>query len=205
MNDGTLQRVVDTRIDGLVISTAPTGTSPPLSAFARITMSGSISVVVGSEKLARAIHSRLDFVGNEQRSVLAAKFLCIPKIVGLRETNSRFALNRLNEERSESPRFQQISKSLQVAKRDSVRTLQHRSKSIAPELVTHERQRTAGESMKCAVGVDQVCASRKRPRKLDRGFHAFASRTGKESLPDHSAGDLQSRSASVPAECGTWL
>src|SRR5208283_5762626 len=75
-----------------------------------------------------------------------------------------------------------------------------RAKPGAPELVTHQRQSTASQSMKPALGVQKISPAGGRSGKLDGRFHAFAAGAGKENPAQLAAGQLAQPLGEYPGQ-----
>ena len=78
--------------------------------------------------------------------------------------------------------FSSRSSVVQVAERDCGGFRQKRSETLAPELVAHQRKRSAGEPVKRMFGRKDAGALGVGSRELDGGFHPFASRRSEERL-----------------------
>ena len=142
-----------------LISTAPTGTNPPDSAFARITMSGSTLKAVRGQERSGAVHAGLHFIQNEERAVPAAEFLGGEQVVRVRNADTAFGLHRLHDERRELVRGQVPLQFDEIAERDALRAGQHGAEARAPERVAHQRERTAGQAVERTLGIKQSVAA----------------------------------------------
>jgi hypothetical protein len=65
----------------------------------------------------------------------------------------------------------------------------HGAEAFLPEGVSHQRERTAGEAVKCSLGVDDAVAASEGAGELDGGLDAFAPGTAEEGLGEMRAGE----------------
>src|SRR5487761_2547537 len=100
-----------------------------------------------SQERPGSVETGLDLVEHQQRPVAAAERLRPGEIIWRRNPNSGFALDWLQDKCRDGPCGKLPFERLNVAERDRFRVRQEGSESSLPELVRHERERAAGQSM----------------------------------------------------------
>src|ERR1700694_3374886 len=108
--------------------------------------------------------------------------MCGTKILRRRHLNARFRLNWFYDESGETLAGEFPLKRVHVIERNRFGFGKKRSKSIAPERVSHERQRAAGQAMEGAVCVEQPSSSRMSAREFNRRFDPFTACTSEKDL-----------------------
>ena len=101
----------------LRVSTAPTGTWPPESAFAKQHHVGLDAPVLDREEAAGAAEAGLDLVGDEQRAVLAAELGAPREVVVGRHVHA-LALDRLDDEGRDLARRERALERGEIVERD---------------------------------------------------------------------------------------
>jgi len=161
--------------------------------------------VVGCEEPAGAVHAGLHFVEDEQRAISRTELLRFAQIIAVRQPNAGFGLYWFHEKRRALVCRQLPFERGEVVERNGECVRQHRAELAAPEIVAHQRESAAGESVKRAVGVDQPGLAGGGARELDGAFDALASGAGEKRLAQPTAGESAQRFARSPARSGTWL
>src|SRR6266576_3167879 len=95
------------------------------------------------------------------------------KILRRRHPDARFRLNRFYDESGETLAGEFPLKRVHVIERNRFGFGKEWSKSLAPERISHERERAAGQAMEGAVCIEQPCSSRMSAREFNRRFDPF--------------------------------
>jgi hypothetical protein len=111
----------------------------------------------------------------KKRPVAAAERLSGPQIFRIRNAHSGFRLNRLDNERSETPRFQLTFQRVDRTEGNDRCFRQQRAESFSPEFVAHQRQGAAGEAMKRMLGSKYSRPMGMGASEFNGSLHAFTS------------------------------
>src|SRR2546421_553006 len=103
-----------------------------------------------SEHFSGAAQTSLDFIGNQKRPVLPAKFLRAREEISLRSL-AAFALNRFNYKRGNVARTQLSIQLVDVVERDArVETFHQRTESFGETVAAHQRERADAQTVERA-------------------------------------------------------
>jgi hypothetical protein len=153
----------------------------------RIRRFGSRAEMMSREERACAEHACLHFIEHQQRSVSRAQFPRFVKVRRVGQSNARFGLNRFDKERGETFRGQLGGERGEIVEGDSHGVGEHGAELPAPEIVSHQRKRAAGEAMESSVGIEQPVAACGGAGELDGALHAFTAGAGEEGLTQSAA------------------
>jgi hypothetical protein len=133
-----------------------------------------------AEHFSGASKSGLHFVGNEERAILAAKFLRPRKEIRPRGL-AALALNGLDHERGHVTCAKLSIQFIDVVERHPrIETLHQRTESFGETFAAHQRKRTETESVECTGERDRAFSSSRGPGKFQRALHRFRAGVAKE-------------------------
>jgi hypothetical protein len=137
-----------------------------------------------------AVKSGLHFIQHEQSAIAPAQGLRLFQVFTVGDTHSGLNLYRLHDESSKAFGRKLGRKLLRCAKGDHLDVRKHRTESILPERIRHERECSASESMEGALGRKHRDATGMGPGEFDRCLDSLAAGTGEERFGELSSGQL---------------
>ena len=154
------------------------------------------------EERAGAEHAGLDFVQDEEGSILRAEGLGFLQVVLWRDDDAGFGLHGLDEERRVVFGLQFLLQRRDVAEGDGRGVGEHGSELAAPERFVHQRERAAGKAVKSAVAVEESFASGGGAGKFDSRFHTFTAGASEKGLFKLASGEEAKALGEISGEIG---